>query len=281
MMTEELRFKGQMGEIAALQFGNSKGIDVLALHGWLDNAASFLPLADHTNNINWISMDMAGHGHSDQRPRGCAYHFVDYIADVHQVVLQLGASPCNLVAHSMGAGVAAMFAAAFPRLVNKLVLIDGIGPLSGEDDDSLSQFRKSMDFLDKPQSQTPRLYDSMDVLIRKRMMAGAIERRSVECLLSRGSSEQDGKIVVHSDARLKQASALYMSQKKVLSILKGIECETLLVLADDGLVCTRTSTAQRIKAIKNIEVINVAGHHHVHMDSPQVMSEQIQNFLLR
>ena len=70
-----------------------------------------------------------------------------------------------------------------------------------------------------------------------------------------------------------------MSQNKVLSILGGISCPALLVLAEQGLVHSRESTGQRINAVDNLEVANVPGAHHVHLDDPGVVAAELEKFL--
>ena len=59
----------QRGVIQALQFGNPNGKPVLALHGWLDNAASFIPMAPYLAEHNLVAIDMLGHGGSTHRIR--------------------------------------------------------------------------------------------------------------------------------------------------------------------------------------------------------------------
>ncbi|KAG1587997.1 hypothetical protein G6F46_014705 [Rhizopus delemar] len=43
---------------------HGEGPRVLALHGWLDNAASFVPLAPHLSSLQLVAIDLPGHGHS-------------------------------------------------------------------------------------------------------------------------------------------------------------------------------------------------------------------------
>ena len=52
-----------LGELAALS-NDRNGPRVLALHGWLDNAASFLPLVPHLGDVELVAIDLPGHGHS-------------------------------------------------------------------------------------------------------------------------------------------------------------------------------------------------------------------------
>ena len=275
----ELELVGLTGNLAGLGLGQSDGESIVAVHGWLDNAASFIPLAAELSQFYWQCLDMPGHGKSAPRPPGGVYHFTDYIGDLYRAMQSLGIESCDLVGHSLGAGICATFAAAFPEKVNRLILIDGIGPISGKADDSLSQLRKSMSYLPQAVTAGPRYYPSWDRLIEKRLAAGEIERCSVETLLSRGTSRDGDGATVLSDSRLKQHSPIYMSQQKVLSILSGIEAKTLLVLAREGLIAKRDSTKKRIAAIKNLTVVEVPGGHHVHLDNAKIVADPIKAFL--
>ncbi len=270
---------GLTGQVAALVLGSASGPPVIAIHGWLDNAASFEPLVGQLSQYRWICLDLPGHGRSDPRPEGCVYHFTDYIADLFSAVESLGLDRFTLVGHSLGAGIAAMFAAVFPDRVERLAMIDGIGPFSGEDDDGLRQLRKSMAFLKIPDKNPARVYGSWDEVVSKRLAAGNISRNSVETLLRRGAVREGETVTVSSDGRLKQPSPIYMSQDKVVSILKGIRAPARLILADQGLLVSREWLGDRIDAIAGLQVVWVGGGHHLHMDRPQTVAREIGPFL--
>lgn len=46
---------------------------MIALHGWLDNAASFSLLAPLLANQRILALDLDGHGYSGHRPAGAQY----------------------------------------------------------------------------------------------------------------------------------------------------------------------------------------------------------------
>lgn len=65
----ELRITTSLGELSALQWGQPDAPPLLALHGWLDNAASFARLAPLlAKHRRAIALDMPGHGHSAHLP---------------------------------------------------------------------------------------------------------------------------------------------------------------------------------------------------------------------
>ena len=77
---------------------------LIALHGWLDNSASFLPLAPHLGDFHLICVDLPGHGHSDHKTT--PYVFVDWLDDLYQIVQEAGWSRFTLLGHSLGALIA-------------------------------------------------------------------------------------------------------------------------------------------------------------------------------
>ncbi|HBN60384.1 MAG TPA: alpha/beta hydrolase, partial [Halomonas sp.] len=61
------------GRLAALSWGRQDAPTWLALHGWLDNAASFTRLAPRLVSalgIRIVAIDFRGHGHSAHAPAG-------------------------------------------------------------------------------------------------------------------------------------------------------------------------------------------------------------------
>ena len=116
--------------IAARVWGPADGRRILALHGWLDNAASFDRLAPLLEGARIVAVDLPGHGLSEHAPKGCSYHFFDWPADVLAITKALGWFEFDLMGHSMGAGIASLTPALAGGSVKRLILIEGIGPLS-------------------------------------------------------------------------------------------------------------------------------------------------------
>jgi pimeloyl-ACP methyl ester carboxylesterase len=104
---------------------------VLLLHGFLDQAASWEQVAARLPGRHLIAPDLRGHGDSDRVGAGGYYHFIDYLADVHDLVEQLAPHRLSLVGHSMGGAISAYYAGSFPARVHRLVVMEGLGPPEG------------------------------------------------------------------------------------------------------------------------------------------------------
>ena len=116
----EIRLPAGRGEIAALRAGDPSGPKLLALHGWLDNAASFEPLFDEFAGFDVVALDLPGHGASSHREAGYDYVYVDWLHDVLDALDALDWQRAHLLGHSMGATIASTLAAAAPARVAKL-----------------------------------------------------------------------------------------------------------------------------------------------------------------
>ena len=76
------------GRLTGLRGGN--GTPVLALHGWLDNAASWIPLAPHLHDIDLVALDLPGHGTSPHLPVGAEYALAGTVHTVLDAADALG-----------------------------------------------------------------------------------------------------------------------------------------------------------------------------------------------
>jgi pimeloyl-ACP methyl ester carboxylesterase len=103
---------------------------VLLLHGYLDFAWTFARMVEAglAGAYHLVAPDLRGHGDSDRVGAGGYYHFADYLADVHDLVRQTARRRLSIVGHSMGGSVASWFAGTFPARVERVTLLEGLGP---------------------------------------------------------------------------------------------------------------------------------------------------------
>src|SRR5262245_12947783 len=117
-----------------LEWGEPRGEPLLLVHGFLDLAYSWqlfvnelLAIAHRPLRI--IAPDCRGHGNSGWVGVGGYYHFPDYVRDLQWVLRSAGIERVKLIGHSMGGTISFLYAGAFPDRVERLVLIEGIGPV--------------------------------------------------------------------------------------------------------------------------------------------------------
>ena len=130
MTPREVEYPVAWGRLAGLRLERPGRPRVIALHGWLDNAASFLPLLPHLPELDLLLLDLPGHGRSGHLPAGAEYSLATHLHAVLDAADALGWERFDLLGHSMGAAIAALVAVAVPARVGRLALIETFGPLS-------------------------------------------------------------------------------------------------------------------------------------------------------
>ncbi len=278
-VTNALQLERPGARLAAQGWGQSAGEPMLALHGWRDNSASFLPLSTYLSGYYLVALDFPGHGHSDHRPPGAGYLFVDFVADVAFAVQQLAWERFHLVGHSLGANVSLAYSAAFPERVKSLVLIDGVGPTSGPSDQTASRLRRSVQSQLTMQSSPSRGYPDWNTLIDARCRASPIDRPGAELLVRRNARELGGQIQVQSDRRLRTPSPFYFPEAMVMDLVRNVVAPTLVILAEGGRVRGLEETPRRMASFPNAQQIVLPGQHHLHMDTPEAVARAIRVFL--
>jgi len=262
---------------------NMKDDIVLALHGWLDNANSFLPLMAYSESFRVIAVEWPGHGHSAHRGDDATYQLLDYVYDIYALIKHNEWQKVHIVGHSLGAIVASIFAGTFPNMVDRLVLIEALGAISAEADDTRPQLEKSIVTRYKAQTKDPsqRAYSSTESAVRARLMASDFNEDIAALLVSRSLKHTDDGYQWRSDPRLKQLSPLRMMEAQAVDLLKGICQPTMLILGEAGYQSLRNNLTERIAVLPLLSVETFAGGHHVHMEQPEQIWQAIDTHLSR
>jgi len=273
-----------LGELAALS-NDRKGPRVLALHGWLDNAASFLPLAPHLGDIELVAIDLPGHGHSAHLGAGGDYSFAGSIASVLDAADALGWDRFRLLGHSMGGAISCMVAAACPERIERLVLIEAVGVLTEAPERTHLRLREAVAAQRVLKGKQLRVFPDIDTAVRARMQAGRVpgsglDAELVRLLVERGLREVPGGYVWSSDPRLTLPTLVRMTQTQADDLLAGIECPTLVLFADPPQpYLPDAERRRRVAALPKGRMEVLAGGHHLHMQQPAQVAAVIAPFL--
>lgn len=267
--------------LAARIHGPDDGMPVLAMHGWLDNAATFDGLAPLLSGCRVVALDLAGHGLS-QRRAGAPYHFIDYVADVAAVAEALGWHKFTLLGHSLGAGVAALLAGTWPDRIHRLVMLEGLGPLTDPEESAPERLRDALtaELAATRRSHERPGYPDPEVVGRRLAEATQMLPGSAHTLLRRGLFEAlPGRWDWRADSRLRLPSRLRLTEPQVAAFLRKIACPALLLRAVPGMPVPEDYFTARIACIADIRVVERPGGHHVHLDDPAGVAELVSAFL--
>ena len=265
MAFEEVRLNLPHIEVAAHLYGPEDGVPVIALHGWLDNASTFHRLAPLLEGLRIVALDLPGHGHSQHRPVGVTYNIWDYAHDVLQVAEQFGWQRFSLLGHSMGAIVSVLLAGAMPQRIERLALIDGVLPLTGEPDSAPARLGAALQALLAVENKQKPVYPTLDKAVAARMKGLVpVSRTAAELLAQRGLMPVPGGLTWRTDTRLTMPSSLRLTQQHARAFLARVSCPVSLVVASQGLVSEGMLREARTKM--DFETHRLDGGHHLHLD---------------
>ncbi len=265
--------------LAAREWGAASGQPVLALHGWLDNSASFERLAPLLPDLHLVALDLAGHGRSQHRHESVVHHFIDWAPEIVAVADALGWQTFALMGHSMGAGISTLVAGAFPDRVCRLVLLEGAGPLAAEAARAPAQLALAVEDEARSVSASPRIFPDLDSAIQARIRDSDLDLEAARLLVERGSEEVEGGVRFTHDPRIRARSRTRLTENQVLAFLAAIECPVLAVRALQGWPFPEDIVKARLEVISELETAEVDGGHHVHLTHPERIAPIVSTFL--
>lgn len=270
-------------ELAALEFGDPALPPLLAVHGWLDNAASMAGLAARlAGERHVIAVDLPGHGRSDHRPAHQEYHLVDYLHDMGALLDALGWQRCDLLGHSLGAALTSLFAGAFPERVKQLLLVEGLGPLSRAESGTAAGLREGLQQRHVAAGSRLRRYADLDNATAARAKASRLTPQQVRPMVERGTTPMDGGLAWSSDPRLRRSSPLRCSEPQVHDVLAAIRAPVTLLLASPPSEFLPPAPLQeRMACVEQITSHTLPGNHHLHLQDPDTAANLLRTALSR
>lgn len=273
-MFKEIEIPLQNGlSLAAKTWGDPKNMPLIAIHGWLDNANSFMPMAEYLQDKFYlVALDLIGHGHSDHLPDAASYYYLEAVLHVITVANQLGLKKFSLLAHSLGAGIAPLVAACIPERISYLFLLEGLGPLADSPDHAVEQLQHYIK--SSLRGRENKTYANIENAIETRIKNTAMTYASAKLIVERGMILQDNIYHWRHDPRLLYPPASRLTEAQVAAFLQAVTCPTILVWAEHGNKF-RAAIAERQQQIKHLSVHHIPGGHHAHMDYPKETAEII------
>lgn len=267
-------------KISGLTAGDAQDPPVLMLHGWLDNAASFDGLMPLLPGRRLYAIDLPGHGKSEHLSPSSGRHFIDWITHVEDVIDALELERIELIGHSMGAAISMLYAGTRPARITRLVLIEGLGPLTDDPAKSPQQARRSLTGRARAIGRAPRSLESIDEAVERMLSARMpMSEHGARVIAERNTRPVDGGLEFSYDPMLQTSSLLRLTEPHLIAFMNEITAPTLFVRAEEGWPVSDEVAQRRLSAFSEIEVVHVAGGHHVHLDDPGDTAAHIRRFL--
>lgn len=278
---QEIALDTPFGRLAALRAGRPGAPRVLALHGWLDNAASFQPLSAYLRDVDLVAVDMPGHGASAHLPPAADYQLVTFARAAFAAADALGWERFNLLGHSLGGVIASVMAAGAPHRISRLVTIEALGALTEGEDRTTARLREAFAAQARFPSKSLRVFPDIASAVRARLLAGTgtLGEASARRLVERGLAPADGGYTWRSDPRLTLPTPLRLTEAQSRDLVAHVECPVRVIYAEpaQGYFPDALRRA-RFALLRDGELVVLPGTHHLHMDDPAAVAAALDGF---
>lgn len=269
------------GDITLQDWGPEDAPVIICLHGWLDNLASFYPLAEILSpHFHLLLIDLPGHGQSDPLPAGGHYYIWQNVELLHQLLQQQGLAKAHFLGHSMGGVVASLFAGSFSDKVQSLILLDSLGPMVDSSENTPKQLAKAI--LDGQRSISPlRIFPALsDALSARKKSSPGMTDAALLPIVERNLACVEGGYSWSTDSRLRQQSKVRLTENQVEAFFNEIKNPVLLIAAKQGII--PSAWLQKRKAyLADVQQETIRGHHHFHAEAEgaEVSANYINDFI--
>jgi pimeloyl-ACP methyl ester carboxylesterase len=265
---------------------------MVLLHGWMDVSASFQFMVDALKR-DWdvYAPDWRGYGLTDWGKADC-YWFPDYIADLDALLERLQPETAvNLVGHSLGGNVAALYAGARPERVTRFVNLEGFGMSPTRPEQAPKRYARWLEELREPPGLRP--YEDFSALAERLREGNRRLTKDQADFLARhwgreATVQEQGKgVVLRGDPAHKIVNPVLYRYEEVRACWQQITAPVLWVEGAESETPQRlhlnpAQLAERRAAYRDlrVEIVADAGHM-LHHDQPEAVARLVEDFLVR
>ncbi|ANV87401.1 alpha/beta fold hydrolase [Picosynechococcus sp. PCC 7117] len=254
------------------------GEPVLLLHGLADHGLVWASLGESLGKkYHVVALDLRGHGDSGKPETG--YTFADYNADLDGICQHFGWSQVNLLGHSWGAKIAAVWATQNPEKVKSLILVDpffmGQLPLWWRYTFPIGY--RVLPFL-KLLGQFESYHQAEAIAKKLKQYRGWNEWQQAICresFLENPDGTWTSKFVKRA------CDEIFLDILRVNGLTQPLGMPSLFVQPEGGLNRLEFQLKPYRQYLTNLQWQKVPGNHWAHMVEPEAFNQAIANFLTR
>ena len=260
---------------------------VLLLHGFLDSCWTWQVLLETGlfDGFRVLAPDLRGHGDSDRIGAGGYYHFMDYLADLQDLIAQIGCETLSIVGHSMGGTVASYYAGAYPERVRRLVTLDSlILPPSGTSLDNIpDRVRSWLAAWERVRKKAQRpLADLDDAARRLQLHDSRLETDLAHFLAERGTRVlPDGSRQFKHDPLHMTPGPYPFMVEVAAGFWRRITCPTLHVVAEQSeFPSSEEQQGEYARHFRDARIVRVPQTGHMlHRHQPRQIATLVADFV--
>lgn len=259
------------------------GPRVLFLHGFLDTGRSFERVVEALDGrVRASALDWRGHGGSRPVPEGMSFHQLDHLKDLLQALdAQADDRPDLVVAHSLGATIGFLHAAARPGAVPAWLFLDGCGGFPSTAEDQAEALSRLLEAESRPKRDFRSFPDEDAAAARVCENNRGLSEGGARVMV-RGATEPapDGGVRFAFDARLRGPNPFRWTEGAWRAMAGRIRARVHVLIAENGVVQRVPGFAERVECIPRGSWERLPGsYHHLHLDAAPQVADAVRRML--
>ncbi|XP_059491048.1 probable serine hydrolase [Neocloeon triangulifer] len=287
---EEIKIPVPWGHIAAKWWGPQDKQPVLALHGWQENCNAYDPLMKILPaDLSVLAFDMPGYGHSSRFSSHGISHVLEEVTALRALNKHFAfKDPIKFLLHSYSISTGLIYAANYPKDVERMLAIDFIKPLA-VDGKFLANAGGQM--LDRLVDIEMKIEKGRETTLEKhaemysKAVMNSLSVEKSKLLMERGTAlnPETGLFYLIRDPRHKINFYFSFPNEVFVEMAKNLRCKILYIHAKKGTIFEHPKVIKavqvEIEKATDVEYGEVDGTHHVHMENPELVKPFVLDFL--